>query len=215
MKIFLASVAVVALLAFHASSASAANVGTVSDVVGAATLTHDGASAALKDGAGVAEGDTVETTDKSRAKITFDDKTEIVVAGKGKLTVDAYVYDPKNPASNKASFGVLGLAFSYVGGLLDKGPKPDVTLKMDFGSIGIRGTKIYRAMNNNECWIYVERGKIDVSNKGGAVHLKTGQGTIMSAQDKAPAAAHIWSPKDIAWLKEQVADPRLHKKDWK
>lgn len=215
MKLSLAGAAILSLLVFHAVPALAAPVGKVSEVEGAVTLTHDGSTAALKDGEGVSEGDTVEAAEKSRVRIDFDDKTELVVVGKGKLTIDAYVYDPKSTAGNKASFSILGAAFSYLGGAMDKGKNPDVNLKLDFGSIGIRGTKIYRAMNNGECWIYVERGKVDVSNKGGAVHLKSGQGTIMKAQDKAPLAAHIWSDKDIAWLKAQVADPRLHKKDWK
>jgi hypothetical protein len=216
MKSVLAGAAMAALIALNPSAVFAADaVGKASEVEGAITLTHGGSSAALKDGAAIAEGDTLETTDKSRTRIVFDDKTDLVVAGKGKVKIDSYVYDPKNAGNDNAHLSLLGVAFSYVGGLLDKGKDPKVKLDLDFGSIGIRGTKIYRAMNHMECWIYVERGKVDVSNKGGSVHLKDGQGTIMSASDKAPAAAHIWSDKDVAWLKSQVADPRLHKKDWK
>ena len=215
MKLSLAGAALLSLLVFYAFPAAAAAVGRVSEVEGTVTVAHGGSSAALKNGDGVSEGDVVEAAEKSRVRIDFDDKTELVVVGKGKLTIDSYVYDPKNSAGNKAGFSILGAAFSYLGGALDKGKDPKVNLNLDFGSIGIRGTKIYRAMNNGECWIYVERGKIDVSNRAGTVHLKSGQGTIMSAEDKAPANAHIWSDKDIAWLKAQVADPRLHKKDWK
>lgn len=210
------ALAAASFIAFHASCALAAAVGHATDVLGTVTLTsHAGKSAAVKKGDSLELGDVIETGEKSRVKLLFADKTEMVVAGKGKMTIDSYAYDPNNTAANKAEFSVLGTAFSYVGGLLDKGEKPDVKLNLDFGSIGIRGTKIYRAMNNGECWIYVERGKVDVTNKGGAVKLKSGQGTIITGRDKAPADPHIWSAKDLAWIKSQLDDPRLHQKDWK
>jgi hypothetical protein len=204
-----------ALIVFHAGIAFAATVGHVTETVGKATLKRAGVSAPVKKGDGIEQGDILQAEDKSRVKIFFDDKTEFVVAGPGKVTVDTYIYDPTNSRRNKAEFSVLGAAFSYVGGLMDKGKNPDVTLNLDFGSIGIRGTKIYRAMNNKECWIYVERGRIDVKNGVGAVRLKPGQGTIMSSRAKAPADPHIWNAKDRAWIKAQLDDPRIHKKDWK
>jgi hypothetical protein len=204
-----------AVFAFHVVPVQAASVGHVADVVGSVTLTHANASAPLKAGDAIQQHDIIETTDKSRAKLVFEDKTELVVAGRGKLTIDEFVYNPDKAADNKATLSILGQAFSYAGGLIEKGEKPDVKLNLDFGSIGIRGTKIYRAMTNRECWIYIERGAVDVSNKGGQVHLKSGEGTIMSAQAKAPAPPHIWNAKDLIWIKSQVADPRLHKKDWK
>lgn len=214
MKSFVFCGALVAALAFSAP-VLAAPAGHATEVEGTATLVHGKASSALKKGDLVEEGDVIETVDKSRVKLVFEDQTELVIANKGKLTIDQYVYDPAHPASGKSHLGIAGLAFSYVGGLLDKVKNPDVKLDLDFGSIGIRGTKIYRSMNKGECWIYVERGNIDVSNKAGSVHLKEGEGTILKAQTEAPAAAHIWSAEDIAFLKSQVADPRLHKKDWK
>ncbi len=210
-KFLLCAAAIAGVL--YASSAFAA-VGHVTDLIGSATVARHGAPVALKKDDGVEQGDVIETAEKSRVSIEFADKTDLTVAEKGKLTINEYIYDPKNPAHDKSDLGILHTAFSYVGGLMDKQKDPNVALHLDFGSIGIRGTKIFRIMHNGECWIYVERGLIDVSNRGGAVHLKSGQGTIMSSQQKAPAAAHIWTAKEIAFIKDQVADPRLHKQGW-
>jgi hypothetical protein len=203
-----------AAFVLNSASAFAAPVGHVIDLEGSATDTRGGKAAALKTGAAIEKGDVIETGEKSRVRIDFIDDTQLTVAEKGKLAINEFVFDPNNKQGNKADLDILHTAFSYVGGLMDKGDKPDVNLHLDFGSIGIRGTQIFRAMHNGECWIYIEHGRVDVSNKGGAVHLKSGEGTIMSAQEKAPAAAHIWSDKDIDWIKSQVVDPRLHK-DWK
>lgn len=211
----IAAIAAASFIAFQAAAACAATVGRATDVIGTVTLKRAEVSAPVKKGDGIEPGDVIQTSEKSRVKILFDDKTEFVIGGAGKVTVDAYVYDPGNAGKNKAEFSVLGAAFSYLGGLLDKGNKPNVTLNLDFGSIGIRGTKVYRAMHDGECWIYIERGRVEVKNGGGVVNLKSGQGTIMSSRAKAPADPHIWSGKDITWIKAQVADPRLHKKDWK
>jgi hypothetical protein len=189
------------------------NIGTVAEAQGAVTVAHaGGASGALKPGDGILPNDVISTDERSRVRVVFVDKTEIVLANKGKLTVDSYVFDPKNPAGSKGRFSVLHAAFSYVGGLLDKG---DVRMELDFGSIGIRGTEVYRAMRRNECWIYVKKGAISVSNKGGAVHLKEGEGTRMSAQTKAPEAAHTWSANEINWIVGETANPQTQHGNWK
>ena len=164
---------------------------------GDVTITHDGdkTASALKNGAAIDENDVIMTTDHSRVKVEFADKTELVIANKGSFTINNYIYDPANPAKNKARFSILKAAFYYVGGLIDKGAKPDVEINLDLGTIGIRGTKLMRAMRNGECWIYLEEGKITVSNKGGAVTLASGEGTITVKGKKrsAPQAPHAWS----------------------
>jgi hypothetical protein len=209
------AIAAASFILFQSTCAPAATVGHVTDVIGQVVLKRAGITIPVKKGDGIEQDDAFQASEKSRVKILFDDKTEFVVAGPGKVTVDAYVYDPENSARSKAEFSVLGAAFSYVGGVMEKKKDPNVKLNLDFGSIGIRGTKIYRAMNNKECWIYVERGRVEVKNGSGVVRLKSGEGTIMSSRAKAPADPHIWNAKDLNWIKGQLADPRIHKKDWK
>jgi hypothetical protein len=199
-------VAIIATL-FHTSVALAANtVGTVSDVKGAVTITSAGGKEArvLRRDDGIAVDDTISTAEKARVDITFSDQTKISLEEKGELTVDKFVYDPKQPAEGKGVFTILGAAFSYVSGLMDKGRKPDVTLQLETGALGIRGTQLMGAMKGHERWIYLKSGKISAYNAGGAVTLNPGEGTIMKSKQEAPAKPHIWKARELLWIKSQV-----------
>lgn len=185
---------------------AAAVVGNVEEIAGGATVTHAGEKTALplKQGDSILENDAILTSEISRLKILFRDKTELVIAHKGSLVIDKYIFDENNPAASKAEYSVLGLAFYYVGGLIDKVASPDVKINLDLGSIGIRGTKIMRAMKNGQCWIYLEDGKITVSNKGGETTLNPGEGTIMTAKTEAPGKAAPWDATKTGWMKDEI-----------
>ncbi len=187
-------------------SFAAQAVGSVEEVAGNVTITHAGEKTpgALKTGAAIDENDVIMTSTGAHVKVAFTDKTELVIADKGSFTIDRYIYDPAKPGGNKAKFSILGAAFYYVGGLMEKSAASNVSIDLDLGSIGIRGTKLMRAMKNGECWIYLEDGKITVSNKGGVVNLTPGEGTIMRAKTQAPQAPRVWTAKEIGWIKEAV-----------
>lgn len=198
-----------ALLLLPAVAQAGEPVGTVQEIKGHATLKHEGESApqdvALN--AAVFDHDVVEAGDDAHVTIKFADETLFVLSGKGKLTVSDYVYDPKKPEGNKSVFSLVGAAFSYVGGLLDKGPSPNATLKLDYGSIGIRGTKIIGALANGSDWIYLQDGKITVDTDGGEVILHPGDGTSLDNQTSAPPTPYAFSPDEVAWLQKLVDDP--------
>jgi hypothetical protein len=195
---------------FHPAAARAAgNVGFVDQLTGTITIRHDGQStaSALKKGDNIAENDTVATSAHSRMIIKFKDGTELVMADHGSLVINKYIYDPAKPETSRAEYSILMAAFSYVGGLMDKVKKPDVTINLDLGSIGIRGTKILRAMKNGQCWVYLQEGKITVSNGGGSVTLQPGEGTIMTSKIKAPAKPDVWTDKKVSWMTDEVFGP--------
>lgn len=199
---------------FFSSSARAAApqnpVGRVEAVAGVAKVLHKGGKkpSVLLNGAGIFQDDAISTEDGARLHVVFADKTDIEMAGKGRLVVDKYVYDPAHPAQNKADIGIFGAAFSYVGGLIENHRgKPNVHVHLDFGSIGIRGTRFSRTMRHMQCWIYLEQGRITVGNRGGSVNLKPGQGTVMMSRDKPPHL-RVWSPSEIAAIKADAAGRR-------
>lgn len=209
MKIFFAVIAAALLAAGPARAATPVTVGHIAAISGAATHMHKGQPEkplSVKDA--VIEGDVIKTGDDGHVVIDFEDDTEITIASHGAFAVDQYFYDATKPDDSRARYQALGTAFSYVGGKMDKAAKPDVQIGLDFGSIGVRGTKLSRAMKNGECWIYLESGKVDVFNDGGKVSLKPGDGTIMSARGKAPLPPHVWTPKEIAWIKGVTAFPQ-------
>ncbi len=158
----------------------------------------------------VYQGDTFITKDEeSFVQVDFIDKTNITMNGvDSTLTIDEYVFDPKNIEDGKAKFSVLKGSFEFVGGLIDKGAGENVQIDLDFGSIGIRGTKIRRSMKDAECWIFLEDGEIRVFNDGGEVFLKPGDGTRMGAKTKAPTPAKPWSVENIEWIRSATQLPQ-------
>lgn len=188
------------------SSHAADYAGYARGVEGEVKITRAGTAEAkdLHKGDDIGIGDRITTGKDSKAHIEFADDSEVVIAQNGKLVIDKYVYDPKTPTKGKAEFTILDAAFSYVSGWMDKNDKPDVRMNLNFGSIGIRGTKLMRAMAKGECWIYLDKGAIDVYNKGGKVTLAPGEGTIMSSQGKAPEKPHIWPRKEKKWIFAEI-----------
>lgn len=195
-----------AAVLFFAHPAHAAEfAGYVREVSGDVTIDRGAGAQELHKGDDIAINDKIITSKGGRAKIEFADGAELVLAQNGSLKIDQYVYDPKKPHDGRAEMTVLDSAFAFTGGWMDKSGKSDVKMHLNFGTIGVRGTKIMRAMNGRECWIYLQSGHIDVYNKGGKVSLRPGEGTIMTGQAKAPAAPHVWPKKEIEWISANVA----------
>jgi hypothetical protein len=208
------AIAAFCLLLATAPAFAGDRVGVVKELEGKVTVRHDGAKedVALKDGNAVMKGDFIQAAKGGRVKIVFVDKTEFVLAGKGSMNVDDFDYSPDDGKQDKAEISVLGAAFSWASGKIGKEKNADVKVNVDFGSIGIRGTELWRSMNKGECWIYLRSGNIDVYNGGGRVSLKPGEGTIMRAKSKKPDDPHFWSRKEINWIKGSVEGERSWKK---
>ena len=185
-------------------------VGTLKTLAGTAHLTHAGAAQAMKEGDTVGMDDVVETEAGSRAVFSFADGAELVMTGKGKLVIDEYVYDPAKTAGNKAVLDVLDAAFSYTGGAMDKAAKPEVKLNLDYGTIGIRGTKLIGARRNGITWVYLSEGGAVFENAGGKTDITPGYGTRIRSKADAPAPAYPWGAEEVAWLQRFVDDAGAH-----
>lgn len=185
-------------------------VGKATSVIGDVKIkTAKSEALPLAQGFEIALGDTLLTSKGGFVTVSFIDKSTLNLNGAdGSLTIDEYVFDPAKLSEGKAKFSILKGSFEFIGGLLDKGEDENVQIKMDFGSIGVRGTKVLRAMRDHECWIYLEEGEVRVFNDGGEVMLKAGDGTRMHDTSIAPLPAEPWSDKNIAWIKKTVAKPK-------
>lgn len=208
------AIAAICLVMAAAPAVAGERVGVADEVEGKVTATHAGAkeARALHEGDAIMQDDFIETVKDSRVKIVFIDKTEFVLAGKGSMHVDDFDFSPGDGKQDKARLSVLGAAFSWVSGRIGKDKDADVNIDVDFGSIGIRGTEVWRSMNKGECWIYLKSGQIDVSNPAGRVKLKPGEGTIMRAKESKPDDPHVWSRNEINWIKGSVEGGRSWKK---
>jgi hypothetical protein len=180
--------------------------GKAAGVAGEVTIAHNGAPTFVPLHAGdtIYVSDIIETGAQSRAQIIFADGTDLIVGSNGKVTIDEYVFDPAKPDTGHAHTSILNAAFQYVDGALGKVKKPDVRLDLNFGSIGIRGTKILRGMKGGECWVYLADGDAYVYNDKGSVPLKPGQGTKMTDKKVAPVAAQDWTDADVEWIRAEL-----------
>lgn len=95
-------------------------------------------------------GDTITTAADGRIMISFKDQTQITISTNSKLKVDDYVYDPTNPAGDRASYSVLIGAFEYTSGLIAKHDDNNVRMDTPVGCLGIRGTKFIMRANGTE-----------------------------------------------------------------
>lgn len=118
-------------------------VGTVSELKGSATITHEGSTTPLTDADEIQIGDTLTTGPNSRFQITFADGTTFTLAEKTTIVVDKYFYSPAQPEAGTSAYSWLQGQFVYVSGLLGK-EDPAATptwVNTEYGDIGIRGTE--------------------------------------------------------------------------
>lgn len=195
---------------YSANASTQAPIGNISVVIGAVTIQHkDNIEKKASQETPIYLGDTITIkNDDSFIRVNFIDGTHITLNDMdATLTIDEYVFDPETLSNNKAKFNILKGSFEFVGGLLDKGTAENVQIDLDFGSIGVRGTKILRTMKDGECWIYLEEGEIRVFNSAGSRILKAGDGTRIKSTSISPTEVKPWKQEKIDWIKSAVAAP--------
>lgn len=170
-------------------------IGTILEVEGTGSVTSAGKAIKAAVQTPVRLNDIVSTGPKSRIFILFVDETQFTLAENTKLTVNKYVYDPKNANNNKASFSVLDGAFEYVSGLLAKKPEPDVNINTSYGSIGVRGTRFWGGRIKDTNGVHVTDGRVRVRNDGGEVLVGKGQGTFVKDKKAKPTNAAPFPPE--------------------
>lgn len=212
MKTALKLFIVLAILITMTPAAYAADaIGTLSSLEGSIYKLEQETRTTLKQGDDIFLNDELETDANSFAKISFIDETSIDLGEKTVLEIDDFVYDPKNNNENTAEFTITKGPFRYISGLIAKKEDPDVKINLDFGNIGIRGTKVWRDLINHEndkpmCRIYVEDGEADVFNDSGKVTLGHEDGTKIKGKTNAPTAPKKWAEAAIKDIKSKIRD---------
>lgn len=186
----------------------AQEIGSVTSIDGIALKLLPERQSTLIPGSPIELNDTILTQSKSSIIITFNDNTVLALGEGTQLKIDEYVYSEAEPEKNKAEFTVLKGPFHYISGLIAKKEEPDVTLNLDFGSIGIRGTKIWRDMTMTDdgklqCRIYVEDGKARVSNGKGFTTLGHGDGSRIVGRLAPPTSSKPWGEAAIKDIKSK------------
>ena len=184
-------------------------IGTIASLKGTLTRVSDEPNTPLKAGDEIYKLDRLKVGEAGLAEIDFKDETSLTLAENTILEIDEYSYTIDDVENNSAEFSITQGAFKYVSGLIAKTKEPDVKLNLDFGSIGIRGTKIWRDLKKDEdgqmmCRIYVEDGKADVFNENGRVTLGHMDGTKIKGLAAAPTEPKQWGEAAIEEIKSQT-----------
>jgi len=183
------------------STIAVADIGSVTDVTGAATIKRGSTVITVAKGIPVEMNDRVESK-SGTVNIKFKDDTTVKVTEHSALVIDDFVYDPKTQGGKlglKAAEGTV----RYVSGNIAHNNPNAVNIKTPTAAIAVRGTDFVMSvdaagksmvilmpscetnpMKGSECG----SGQIDVSSGGEIVHLdKPYQATIVETDGNVPS----------------------------
>lgn len=178
-----------------------ANIGSVTELSGAATIKRG------KDTITVAKGTVVETNDKvetknGKLKIVFKDETTVNVTEHSALVIDDFVYDPKS-GSGKLGLKAAAGTVRYVSGAIAKDPK-NVKINTPTAAITVRGTDFVMSVSETGASMVIlmptcdwetsaikgvtcGSGKIDVESGPNMVSMdRPYQATLVETAGQAP-----------------------------
>lgn len=188
-----------------ASSSDDGVIGNILEVEGTGTITPEkGAAVNAVVNAPIHLNDVITTGPKSKVFVLLIDNTQFTLSENAKLTVNEWVYDPDNNASNKGRYSVLDGAFEYVSGLITKKPDPDVQIDTPAGSIGIRGTDLTGGDEDGQYGIHVDEGAVDVKTDAGQVRVNQGEGTSIRGRAFAPDKPRKWTQARLQRMRQRV-----------
>jgi FecR protein len=180
-----------------------ASVGTITEQVNAVpSIQRNKNTIAGSKGTGVEMNDIVNTA-RGKAGITFADNTKVEVNENSKLTIDDFVYDPKNSQGGKLAVKVALGTVRYASGQIAKNNPQSVAVNTPAATIGVRGTDFTATVDElgestvillpscPQGYVDVERdcktGVITVSNEAGSVTLnRPFEGTKVANRNSMP-----------------------------
>lgn len=129
------------LLGATAAGAVENHIGYVKELSGAAFIVSDGARRGAALAEPVLQNDTLETGVDGALGVTFVDGSRISIGPDTHLTIDEYVFEPKD--AQGAFFSRLARgSLLYVSGLIAKLSPESAAIETPVATIGIRGTKL-------------------------------------------------------------------------
>jgi hypothetical protein len=206
MKHIVIALAAALLFIAPAHAQESPQIGTIAEVEGAVTLTHGGATTiAAQVNDPVFLDDQIGTGAKSRAHVLFIDDTEVTLGENATFSAEDYAFDENDPAAGKAKYSALRGSFIYVGGLIDKNPKPDVEVKTAYGTIGMRGTTVWGGYMDDAYGVFTADGSVSVKTDSGEVIVNKGEGTDVRSRGVNPAAPKTWKDAKVGRAKKMIA----------
>jgi hypothetical protein len=168
MKKFTFLWAVLVILASQVGSLTAAQgdlAGRLTLVEGQVDLLRGGQLPAttVKVDDGVQQGDVLRTKSLSKAQITFNDNSTLMISPESRVAIEEYMFDPAQKKRNAVIQLFQGLAYVVVNKVF-KPAEPDFVVKTHTAIMGIRGTEIGIRLSPNSSTIMDFQGVIQVGN---------------------------------------------------
>jgi hypothetical protein len=193
-----AAVIAITLALFSETSLSA--VGRVTEMTGPTEIVRNKRSQPSTVNASVEMNDTIITA-RARARLTFDDQTTVNITEQSKITIDEFVYDPKQGSGKLAMKMVQGTA-RYASGQIAKNSPQNVNVTTPTATVAVRGTDFSMTVDELGRSLVMllpscdkkgcVTGAILVSNDAGSVLMDTAyQTTIVTSLNSAPSAPLI------------------------
>jgi hypothetical protein len=136
-RTFLPMLAILIALAAPARAQAPAEIGNVSSVQGTATVTRNGAPAALKLQDPIFKGDLLRTGADGTLGVTFDDETTFNLSPNASITVNEFIYS-EGGSNNTGFFNVARGTVGFAAHLVAK--TGDMKITTPASTLGIRGT---------------------------------------------------------------------------
>ncbi|MCB1390632.1 MAG: FecR domain-containing protein [Rhodobacteraceae bacterium] len=165
-----------------------ARLGEVIDVTGSGTLVRAGATLPLAPGLALMEGDMASTGEDGLALLFLNEETRINLGLSSSIELASYLSE-------------VGGTINVGGALVFERPgtRPPVDLRFvtAFGEIGVRGTRFFVGPSRGDYAVFVDRGRVEVSNAGETRVLAAGEGCSLY-EGAAPGPVSAWGEARIA-----------------
>jgi hypothetical protein len=181
---FLALPAFLPLIVSTDARAAAPPAGAGEEVRGTATGELDQDKRVLSSRAEVYVGEKISTAERSRIELRLGLDTKVRLGDMAHIKIDRF----------EDSGGEITLEQGPV--LLDKPAKSvpqSVQLKSPFGTVSVRGSKIFAGPSQGRFGILVVEGDVTVEAGGRSVRLHAGEGTDIQSRGAAPTPARRWA----------------------
>lgn len=176
------------VLALIAGPSYAAAVGQIANLSGTLSVKRlDGTSKLLAVKSEVESGDTLATEEGTYARVKFIDGGEVVLRPGTQIKVDAFSFDQAKPAQDNQVISLFKGGLRAITGLLGKRSKEKVSYVTATATIGIRGTNLGAALEDDgSLHVDVSDGAVVVTNAGGMLQVNTGQFALVKSGVSPP-----------------------------
>ncbi len=152
---------IIFILLFISNFLLANNVGKIVSFNGDASILRENQTILVDKNSVFQKNDTLNTKENTKLQILFLDDTIISVGQNSTLKINDYLFEEKD---SKAEFTMAKGVFRTITGKIGKIAPENFKLETKGASIGIRGTQIITAIEDNNEKIFCTEGQIEIKN---------------------------------------------------